>query len=125
MLEERSQQGLLTSGSTDRPADGPADLRDVATATSLAEKAVKLSEGKTSALLGTLALAYHRAGENDKAVALQRVSFGTAVTRLRRKDEEGWCDGERPGGRVIKVAVWWFSRHADDRVALAPGENWD
>jgi tetratricopeptide (TPR) repeat protein len=53
----------------------PADLRDVATATPLAEKAVKLTDEKESALLDTLALAYHLAGQNDKAVELQRKSL--------------------------------------------------
>ena len=49
----------------------PADLRDVATALPLAEKAVRLSEGKDPHMQDTLALAYHLAGQNEKAVVTQ------------------------------------------------------
>jgi tetratricopeptide (TPR) repeat protein len=63
----------------------PSDLRDVARATPIAERAVKLSEGKSSAILDTLALAYHRAGRNDQAVELQKKSLDLLPRESRRE----------------------------------------
>ncbi len=63
----------------------PVDLRDVDQALPFAEKAVKLSDGKNSAILDTLALAHHLAGNNDKAVKLQKRSL--ELLPLERRGE--------------------------------------
>ena len=53
----------------------PTDMRDVAAALPIAEKAVKVSEWKSPPLLDTLALAYDYAGRIDEAIKTQRRSL--------------------------------------------------
>lgn len=49
----------------------PADMRNPRAALPIAEKAVEFSEGRSSPILDTLALAYHLTGDNDRAVITQ------------------------------------------------------
>ena len=62
---------LLGSYAWDLLTCTPADMRDPVAALALAEKAVGLGGRNVSAALDTLALAYHRTGDDDKAVETQ------------------------------------------------------
>jgi serine/threonine protein kinase/tetratricopeptide (TPR) repeat protein len=53
----------------------PADMRDPARALPVAKKAVERSDAEVSAILDTLALAYHLTGDNDRAVETQLKSL--------------------------------------------------
>ncbi|MBN2446962.1 MAG: serine/threonine protein kinase [Phycisphaerae bacterium] len=69
----------------------PTDLRDVASALSLARRAVRLDDGKTCDYLDTLALAHYSNGDLDRAIETQR----RAVACAREIDAPNCGDLER------------------------------